>query len=587
MKHLRLGVAAVALALIPAISHAFEAGFARISMIDGEALVRTEESSEWLPAAVNTPLYEGDSIWSPEGGRVEIQLQNGSYLRLNDSTSIDVVVLDKDFQQVHLGMGHVYVRTGRIGANGLQIDVNDTSLKVYDKARFRVDLAEDGDEEIALFKGDAYVEGNDGRTRLRTGELLAVEGSRSELAPLNPPDEWERWNRDRDRRLAERKNGGRYLPEELAVYSNDLDANGEWIDVPEYGHVWRPTVIFSAEWSPYREGRWVWRGDDYIWVSTESWGWAPYHYGRWVVLPDQGWCWVPPGRSDVFWAPGYVGWVTTPTHVGWVPLAPGEIYYGRGNYGRHSVNLTNVNVTRTSVTNVNVIVYKNVTANNAVTVVRKDAFAAGRVEPVRVRENIFVQKNVVIGRPAVRPVAREALMPAVKAVSPAKLPPASLASVPVRELRERHPQLMDRPATPPLRGETIRRGPEQARPEKGRGIDNRPKPVEKAGAAQPASGGAFRENGRPAPPQRPAALPAVREAEQRDKSGSPAVQRPAPQPRGEARPGTRTDQAKLTGGQRGEAKLKPQGEEKAKKIWKVKEKDAENENKEKPKTKID
>ena len=132
MKHLRLGTAAVALALalIPAISHAFEAGFARISMIDGEALVRTEESGEWLPAAVNTPLYEGDSVWSPDAGRVEIQLQNGSYLRLNDSTSIDIVALARDYQQVHLGMGHVYVRTGRIGANGLQIDVDDTSLKV-------------------------------------------------------------------------------------------------------------------------------------------------------------------------------------------------------------------------------------------------------------------------------------------------------------------------------------------------------------------------------------------------------------------------------------------------------------------------
>ena len=586
MKHLRLVIAAVALALVPAISHAFETGFARISMIDGEALVRTEESSEWLPAAVNTPLYEGDSIWSPDGGRVEIQLQNGSYLRLNDSTSIDIVALDKEFQQVHLGMGHVYVRTGRIGANGLQIDVNDTSLKVYDKARFRVDLAENGDEEISLFKGEAQVEGTDGRTRLHTGELLAVEEGRSELAPLNPPDEWERWNRDRDRMLAERKNGGRYLPEELAVYSNDLDANGEWVDVPEYGHVWRPTVIVTEEWSPYREGRWVWRGDDYIWVSSESWGWAPYHYGRWVVLPDRGWCWVPPARADVFWSPGYVGWVTTPTHVGWVPLAPGEIYYGRGNYGRNSVNITTVNITKTSVTYTNV--YKNV--NNAVTVVPKDAFAAGRMTPVRVRENIFAQKNVVIGRPAVKPVARESLMPVVKAVSTAKLPPARLASVPVRELRERHPQLVDRPATPPLRGEKARRGPEQARPEKGRGIDTRPKPPEKVGAEPPVAGGTVRENGRPVPPPRPSALPAVREVEQHDgKNGRPAPPRPAPQPGGEARPAARPDQAKLPGGQSGEAKLKPQGEGAAKKIRKVKEKDEGNENKDKdkPKTKID
>jgi hypothetical protein len=154
--------------------------------------------------------------------------------------------------------------------------------------------------------------------------------------------------------------------------------------------------------------------------------------------------------------------------------------------------------------------------------------------------------------------------------------------------------LVDRPATPPLRGEKARRGPEQARPEqarpeKGWGSD-RPKSVEKAGAAPPAAGGTVRENGRPVPPPRPAALPAVRDAEQREgKNGRPAPPRPAPQPGGEVRPVARPDQARVPGGQSGEAKQKPQGEGAAKKIRKVKEKDDGNENKDKdkPKTKTD
>ena len=37
----------------------------------------------------------------------------------------------------------------------------------------------------------------------------------------------------------------------------ELSWNGEWIDTPEYGAVWRPRRV-SDEWQPYVYGRWVW-----------------------------------------------------------------------------------------------------------------------------------------------------------------------------------------------------------------------------------------------------------------------------------------------------------------------------------------
>ena len=520
MKLLKSAVFAVVLLMFPAFSSAFEAGFARISMIEGEVLVKTEESSEWLPAAVNTPLYEGDSIWSSEGSRAEIQLQNNSYVRLDARSSVDILSMDKDLQQFYLGAGHIYVRTGNLKNHALQIDVNDTAVKVYEKARFRVDIADDGDEEVSLFKGNAYVEGKSGRTRLRTGEMLSVEGSRTELAPLNPQDDWDRWNRDRDRQVAERKSDRRYLPEELAAYSGEFDANGEWIEERDYGYVWRPTVIVSADWSPYQVGRWVWRGGDYIWISYESWGWAPYHYGRWAVIPGRGWCWVPPARAEVFWSPGYVGWVTTPTYVGWVPLAPGEIYYGRGYYGRHSVNVTTVNVNITNIT------YRNVTVNNGLTVVRRDAFAAGRVERVRPREDIFRQKNIVVGRPDVKPLARESRMPVIRAVSPAALPPARLANVPVRELRERHRPVADRAVTtPPVAGKT--RAPAQGvqGTPSDRGVVGRVNRVEKGRA----------EETRKTTVQQGVPRAGVQPENRREQVVRPAGQKADPNPRGEGK----------------------------------------------------
>lgn len=438
MKRLIL-LAATALLLLPAWAHAEVPGFARISYIEGDVQVKTDDGGDWLPVAVNTPLSEGDSVWSPPGGRVEIQLGNGAFLRLDGNSSLDLVDVEHDYLQFHLGMGHLYVRTGDMRNRTLRIDAGESAVKLYDFARFRVDLADRGDEEVSVLRGIAYVEGNGPAANVRTGEMLTLYGdNRSAIDPLLPADEWEQWNADRDRRLSPpRAVAGTYLPDELQIYASDFDANGRWVYDSEYGNVWQPTVG-AADWSPYRDGRWVWIRGEYVWLPYENWGWAPYHYGRWVNNPAYGWCWVPPSRGDVYWAPGYVGWVTTPTYVGWVPLAPGETYYGRGNYGRFSVNIT---VQGAPV--VNRVVYRNVSVVNAVTVVNRESFASGRISIVKTRENVFASPRASIGIVGIKPVSREARMPVVRTIPAAKLPPPTVRRATVRELKEHYPKVRE------------------------------------------------------------------------------------------------------------------------------------------------
>ncbi|HEY6008919.1 MAG TPA: FecR family protein, partial [Geobacteraceae bacterium] len=434
--------------LIPLHAQAAVQGFARLSLVEGNVQLRSEGDADWLPAAVNTPLIEGDSVWCPAGSRAEVQLADGSVVRLDGRTSLEVVDLEADFSRMYLGMGHIYVSTGTLRERSLQFDVYETSVKVYDRARFRIDIAADGEEEVSIFRGSVYVEGDGGKTRVRTGEMLTLDEARSEVSPLNPPDAWERWNRDRDRAQFERRAESPYLPEELAPYTDDLARNGRWVEVPEYGYCWQPTSSVGPDWAPYRVGRWVWRGDDYVWISYESWGWAPYHYGRWAFLPRRGWCWVPPRRGEVFWAPGYVGWVVTSDQVGWVPLAPGEVYYGRGDYGPTSVNITRVNVTNINATRV---VYRNASVRNGAMFVRRDGFAAGKVSYVRPRERVEVlMRRRTAPTPDFRPRAPEARMPVVKPVPRSEMPPPTVGRLPARELRERMPRLQEqRPAVSP------------------------------------------------------------------------------------------------------------------------------------------
>jgi FecR protein len=413
-------------------------GFARLSLVQGEVQVRDEDSGEWLPAGVNSPLEEGDSVWAPAGSRAEIQLRNGSYLRLEGRTILDLVDIENDQQRFHLASGRLYVKTGS-RADDLQVDWGDASVLVERKTQLKVDLLVNGDEEVAILKGAASVESAGERTRVRSGETITLHDYRgADIAPLRPVDEWEQWNRKRDKQLAARKRGETYLPEELVIYEDELTRNGDWVVVEEYGYVWRPRVSVSIDWAPYRHGRWVWRGNDYVWITSEPWGWAPYHYGRWAMVPGRGWCWVPPSRGDVFWGPGYVAWVSTGTHVGWVPLAPRETYYGRRNYGRHSMVMHR----DARVVNVTNVTYRNVTVNNAITVVQRDGFArgTGRHEPAR--ENIFRQTSHLVQRPEIRPVGREARMPTVTPVVVQHKGPA-VQRPPVKELRERYPLLRE------------------------------------------------------------------------------------------------------------------------------------------------
>lgn len=403
---------------------------ARIVLTEGDVLFRTPDDKEWITASVNTPLDEGDELWTPNDSRTEVQLADGTIVRLDHGTQLDLIAVEESFTHLHLARGGLYIRTSlNAGNNSLQIDADDTTVLPDARTRLRIDMLPDNQEDVAIFKGSAYVEGNGSRTKVRAGEHIALEEGHNELLRLNPPDSWELWNRERDRNQSRATVSESYLPEDLRPFSGELDASGRWIRVPEYGMVWRPTVILSDDWAPYRSGRWIWKGDDYVWISYENWGWAPYHYGRWAIVSGFGWCWVPPVRGDVYWGPGYVGWYRSGNHVGWTPLAPGETFYGRRNYGRHSATSVNSHMSSGA------IEYKNRSARGGFSVVLQNDFLRGRA----VFQQPTVSMSVSLGSPRIQPV-RESRMPIIKQTPPRVVPP-EIRRHDNRELRERFPRV--------------------------------------------------------------------------------------------------------------------------------------------------
>ncbi|HSE15174.1 MAG TPA: FecR family protein, partial [Candidatus Deferrimicrobium sp.] len=273
---------AVAMLLSPLHSEATPLGGMRVNLIQGDVQVKIADTGEWVPASVNMPLVEGDELWVPGGSRAAIQTNRGDYVRLDEGTALQILRMDLDSYQFYLTEGRAYVLNRDRSRSVLQIDTPDASVRAFGNARFRIDIP--GDEtDVSVFRGSVQTENDYGTTTVRAGSMLAVgSDGYAEMSPVPPPDDWQRWNVRRDRIVLARGRSYGYLPEELRAYSSDFDSGGRWVNVPGYGYCWTPTVVVIADWAPYRHGRWVWRGGDYVWVGYEPWGWAPYHYGRWT-----------------------------------------------------------------------------------------------------------------------------------------------------------------------------------------------------------------------------------------------------------------------------------------------------------------
>jgi hypothetical protein len=396
-------------------SLADDLGTVRLSMIEGGVNIFDHETEEWVPAYLNMPIDQGDIISVPRDGRAELHIRGGIFVRLDHSTSFELVSYNDKDAHFYLDRGQIYINNRKGGREIIQIDTPDATCNTADNSISLLEVTDSGTTELSLIKGFGFIENRQGKTRVTSGNSFKISAYGAEVSPISPPDEWEKWNRQRDMDIQRLGESARYLPEELHEYSNDFDNHGRWAFDRQYGYVWTPIVV-GFDWVPFRLGQWIWVRNDYVWVSNERWGWAPHHYGRWTHISGRGWCWVPPRAGAVSWVPGAVAWVKTSSSIGWVPLAPGEVYYGRKRYGHGTV------VYGSDTHSLPRPVYRNVTINNSVTVVTIDSFnRRNGYKHVLRNENPFKQnKHVtpVIPPPQPRKVRADLPKPPVTEAKP-------------------------------------------------------------------------------------------------------------------------------------------------------------------------
>jgi hypothetical protein len=362
---------------------------ARLSYANGTVSFNPGGTDDWVSAVVNRPITSGDKLWTDNGARAELHIGSAA-IRLSDNTGFSFLNLDDRMAQIRLTEGTLNVRVRRLEPDEtFEIDTPNLAFSILRPGNYKINVNEAGNATVVVVRdGEGEVTGGGSAYAVHPRETGAFSGTDQLDADIqrfgDNGDDFDHWCGDRDRR-EDRSQSSRYVSSDVIGYE-DLDDNGGWRPVPEYGNVWFPHTTIVG-WAPYRYGHWVWISPwGWTWVDDASWGFAPFHYGRWVTVGGV-WGWVPCAPRAVVgvayvrpvYAPALVAWVGGPHFsvgigiggggglgVAWFPLGPREVFVPSYHVSRTYV--TNVNVSNTTVNNTvvnnyynNVVVNKNVT----------------------------------------------------------------------------------------------------------------------------------------------------------------------------------------------------------------------------------
>ena len=284
----------------------------RLSSVDGQVQLAQGNQVLAAQALANAPLFEGTQVTTSDDGRAEIQFEDGSVARISPNSSLALSALRSSETTVTLntGLGYFEIQSSTQPSN-FKVRFGDTTVSAAGFTVLRVNL-DDLPGEVAVFSGNAHVDGANGlAVDMHGGETVKLNGDTPgnyTLSEAIEPDSWDTWNSDRDQALtaqeAQQTPATSGLPNSSNPAWSDLDANGNWYNVPDQGYVWSPYEAENPGWEPYGCGNWMWTpGYGYVWVSCESWGYMPYASGAWNYYDGFGWGWAP-GFGGPWWGGG-------------------------------------------------------------------------------------------------------------------------------------------------------------------------------------------------------------------------------------------------------------------------------------------
>jgi len=341
--------------------------FGHVSLVeiknDGQdPVVLREGAAKPELAVLNAPIGPGDTIQTA-GRRVEIQLDNGTILRLDTNSELKVETIlaqslssGQKLTNLVLRRGHLYAMYKQFSAKEtFQVITTTAAVKLRMDSVAMVERAEDGTTSVQVKRGRAHVLYGPTPDALKEqdvkrGERITISPDhRFALQEYLAGSDFERWNEQINADFVDLHEGltplpkpVRRLPKAIVYWAERWGSQyGEWVWDDYLGYIWRPFFndrYPDGSWMPYYYGQWSRVGNQMFWVPSEPWGWVPYHLGVWHWTPKKGWLWVP---GSAF-APAWVDWGYYFGGFGYFAWRPWSIYdwmwwdpfaYQYGRYG--------------------------------------------------------------------------------------------------------------------------------------------------------------------------------------------------------------------------------------------------------------
>lgn len=334
--------------------HDSHARIVRISYVEGE--VRLDNGHGYESVTMNVPVTEHNWLQTRSDGWAEVQLEDGSLIRLAPDTVIAFTELGRlstggTVTTVDLDQGEAEFKIIKRDDSDFQVTVKNKTIALTHTGSFRVTSTNADPMEIVVWKGDVSVHDPESGSDVTVNKnetfvLDTNDVSRYALDKGTEADDLDQWSKQRDDYLSTYASGRNYSQSPYQYGVSDLNQYGQYYDVPGYGNVWQPTGV-GLGWDPFSNGYWNYSpGFGYTWVSSYPWGWMPYRYGRWVFVGGRGWCWAPGGWNRWYSRPRIASappgfHAPTPPPVRIVGGAPGRVNHsgtpsGNGGAGGRS-----------------------------------------------------------------------------------------------------------------------------------------------------------------------------------------------------------------------------------------------------------
>ncbi|MBW2180881.1 MAG: FecR domain-containing protein [Deltaproteobacteria bacterium] len=181
---------------LPTVSYADVKSFsATLIDFDGNVFIHKEKSDEWLDVMINMPIQKEDNIITGEASYAEIFIDDGSTIKVEESSEINLreLVFDEYTYEVEI---EIFLKAGILLSNIVEAIQRSPSVKVYTNTavagvrgtEFVVDASDPEETNIGVFSGevDAFSLDEDGNV-LEDEPVFIEEGYQTTVLRNNVP----------------------------------------------------------------------------------------------------------------------------------------------------------------------------------------------------------------------------------------------------------------------------------------------------------------------------------------------------------------------------------------------------------------